>query len=169
MNIDLNSFEREKAIDGTLAAEAVDLDVEHAVIAEPVKITATFSKVDGGVNLTGRLNGSVQIDCDRCVEPIMRQFDIDLDLEFVPAEQLESGADLELHSADMKLDTLERGQLDLSAIAREQILLDLPHQFFCRPECKGLCEKCGANLNLGSCECSDEEIDPRWAALKDLN
>ena len=69
----------------------------------------------------------------------------------------------------VELDEMEGSEIDLAEIAREQILLDLPQQFFCKDDCKGLCEKCGTNLNLKDCDCEDDEIDPRWAALKNLN
>jgi uncharacterized protein len=59
-------------------------------------------------------------------------------------------------------------ELDLTELAREQILLNLPSQVFCREDCQGLCQKCGANLNLIDCSCEESEVDPRWAALRNL-
>lgn len=169
MNIDLNSFDREKVIDEKLAVEAVDLEIENAKVVGPVQMKGTVVKSAGGIEISGRLTGSVQIECDRCLEPVERPFDIELDLEFAPKQQIEGDANLELHASDMKLDEMDGSEIDLAEIAREQILLDLPQQFFCKDDCKGLCEKCGTNLNLKDCDCEDDEIDPRWAALKDLN
>lgn len=169
MNIDLNSFESEKAIDETLAAEVLDLDLPNARIVLNVRLMCRAIKTAGIVGLIGRLTGNLEIDCDRCLLPVERPIDIELDLEFAPEQQLGSEASLELHSEDMKLDAIEGSEIDLVAIAREQILLDLPQQFFCEEDCKGLCEKCGTNLNLKDCDCEGGEIDPRWAALKNLN
>jgi uncharacterized protein len=169
MNVDLNSFEREKAIDETLAAEAVAVDVSNARVKGPLRLVGGAIKTSAGVEINGRLTGSVEIACDRCLEPVEWPLDVELDLEFAPKQQLEGGANLELRAGDMKLDAIEGSALDLADIAREQILLDLPQQFFCSEDCKGLCEKCGTNLNLKDCECENEEIDPRWAALKNLN
>ncbi|MEQ1763385.1 MAG: DUF177 domain-containing protein [Pyrinomonadaceae bacterium] len=169
MNIDLNSFEREKAIDETLLVDAVDIDLANARIESPVRIEARAVKTSGFVALTGRLTGSVEIDCDRCLEPVQRPIDIDLDLEFVPNQQLGDEVNLELHLDDLKRDEMDGSDINLANIAREQVLLDLPQQFFCKDDCKGLCEKCGTNLNLKDCDCKDEEIDPRWAALQNLN
>lgn len=169
MSIDLNSFEREKAIDETLAAEFVDLELANARVAGPVRLMAQAVKGSAGVGIAGNLTGTVEIDCDRCLEPVKRQVDIELDLEFAPKQQLVGEATHELHSDDMKVDALDGSEIDLGEIAREQIVLDLPQQFFCSDDCKGLCEKCGTNLNLKDCDCEDGEIDPRWAALKDLN
>ena len=169
MKVDLNSFDREKAIDETLAAEAVAVDLPNARINGPLRLAGNAIKTSAGVGIKGRLTGSIEMDCDRCLEPVERPIDIELDLEFAPKQQLEGGANLELHADDMKLDAIEGSDLDLGEIAREQVLLDLPQQFFCKDDCKGLCEKCGTNLNLKDCDCENEEIDPRWAALKNLN
>ena len=169
MNIDLNSFDREKAIDQMLAADAVDLELENARVDRPIAVKGEVIKASEGVKLLGRMSGSLGIDCDRCLESVERSFDIELDLAFAPSEQLEGEANIELRAEDMKLDAIEGSQIDLVQIAIEQILLDLPQQFFCRIDCKGLCEKCGTNLNLKDCDCGDDEIDPRWAALHRLN
>ena len=169
MNIDLNSFDREKAIDVTLPAEAVDLELVNARVDETIDLEGKAAKTSAGVVVTGRLTGVVEIDCDRCLEPVKSPFDIELDLEFAPKQDLEGDSNLELHAADLKLDEMAGSEIGLAEIAREQILLDLPQQFFCKDDCRGLCEKCGANLNLKDCDCKDDEIDPRWAALKNLN
>ncbi len=169
MNIDLNSFEREKAIDETLSAGAVDLDLDNARIVSPVRIDAKAIKTSGIVAIAGQLTGSVEIGCDRCLEPIVRPFDIDLDLEFEPDQQIGDHANLELHADDMKRDAISGSEISLIEVAREQILLDLPQQAFCNDDCRGLCENCGTNLNLKDCDCKHDEIDPRWAALQNLN
>jgi uncharacterized protein len=168
MNIDLNSFEREKAIDETLSVDAVDLELDNARIVSPVRIEGKSIKASGVVAITGELTGSVEIACDRCLEPVEQPIDIEFDLEFVQNQQLGDDANLELHLDDMKRDKIEGSEINLVDIAREQILLDLPQQFFCKEDCRGLCEKCGTNLNLKDCDCEDDEIDPRWAALKNL-
>ena len=169
MNIDLNSFEREKAIDGTLPIGSVDLDLANARVVTPIRIEAKAVKAAGVVALAGQLTGIVQIDCDRCLDPVQRPIDIEIDLEFVPDQALGEDAKLELHLDDLKRDELDGSEINLADIAREQILLDLPQQFFCKDNCRGLCEKCGTNLNLKDCDCEDDEIDPRWAALQNLN
>ncbi|MEO5857823.1 MAG: DUF177 domain-containing protein [Pyrinomonadaceae bacterium] len=169
MNIDLNSFEREKAIDEMLPIGAVDLDLENARVVSPVTLTGKAFKTSRVTAIMGRLAGTVEIDCDRCLRPVQSQFDFALDLEFIAKNQIGGATNLELHSNDLKLDAIEGSYLDLEEIAREQIVLDLPQQFFCQDDCKGLCEKCGTDLNLNDCDCEDNEIDPRWAALKNLN
>jgi uncharacterized protein len=68
----------------------------------------------------------------------------------------------------LEIAILESNNIDVAELVREQILLNLPEQVFCAEDCKGLCPQCGANRNLIDCKCEEKEIDPRWAALKNL-
>ena len=153
MIIDLNSFERERRIDETIPAEAIDLDLPNARIASDVSIQGELTKAAASAELKGRLAGMLEIDCDRCLEPQKRPIEIELDLEFVPEKHFGADANLELNEGEMNIDAIAGESIDTTEIAREQILLDVPQQFFCKEDC----------------ECSDTEIDPRWAALKNLN
>ena len=62
----------------------------------------------------------------------------------------------------------EDGFVDLSEVFGEELLLELPAKLLCSEDCKGLCVKCGANLNKKACGCSTKEIDPRLEVLKAL-
>ena len=75
-----------------------------------------------------------------------------------------AGTGRELLSADMGLAAYEGDAVDLDELVREQITLALPSRRLCREECKGLCPKCGADLNAAECSCERGEIDPAAAA-----
>ena len=64
---------------------------------------------------------------------------------------------------------LENDQLDLSAWARDALVLALPDKILCRPDCAGLCPVCGRDLNVEPHEHEDEQPDSRWAALAELH
>ena len=59
--------------------------------------------------------------------------------------------------------------VDLEPLIRDALLLELPAVPLCRPDCQGLCPRCGVDHNLTSCDCVDAEPDPRWAALRALD
>ncbi len=61
-----------------------------------------------------------------------------------------------------------RMDLDVAAWARDAMVEAIPMSIFCRPDCRGLCARCGADLNTGPCACGDDATDPRWAALEAL-
>jgi uncharacterized protein len=80
----------------------------------------------------------------------------------------EDDAPMQLQADDMGLDWIHGDTLDLRATIQEQVLLALPMHVLCRPDCRGLCSRCGQPLNAGGCGCPPEEPDPRWAALSRL-
>ena len=63
---------------------------------------------------------------------------------------------------------VENESIELDDLLREDILLELPTKFLCKPDCKGLCPQCGKNLNEGKCGCSARQVDPRLEILKKL-
>ncbi len=97
--------------------------------------------------------------CDRCGEPVTRR--VESVFEHRLAQNL---------SNDENDDYIETPDLtvELDEIVTSDILLSLPGKFLCSENCKGLCPKCGANLNNGECDCDKQSVDPRLAALKQL-
>ena len=92
----------------------------------------------------------------------------------ISTEEFESIKEMELSALitdgetdDPEAFTLEGDKLDLEETLETLLILDMETKFLCDPECKGLCSKCGANLNLGPCGCG-KEIDPRLAVLEQL-
>jgi len=60
------------------------------------------------------------------------------------------------------------GSIDIEPMVRDAVLLAVPFSPLCRPDCRGLCERCGGNRNLDRCSCTTQQADPRWAALDNL-
>ncbi len=67
-----------------------------------------------------------------------------------------------------EFECFKKGKINLTEIASEFLILELPSQFFCRKVCAGVCPDCGANLNYGVCECENEEVDSRLRPLADF-
>ena len=63
---------------------------------------------------------------------------------------------------------VEDGFLDIDEQMKEQLELEFPSRFLCNDDCRGLCQKCGKNLNDGNCGCSTKEIDPRLMPLQKI-
>ncbi len=111
-----------------------------------------------------RLRFSVALEgpCMRCLEPAAPVLDVDAREVNVP------GAAEELTSPYLD----DAGDLDVAGWARDALVLAVPDQILCRPDCAGLCPECGANLNewvgRGQVHAHEREPDPRWAALRDL-
>lgn len=112
-----------------------------------------------GIYLEGTLHCSYPVECSRCLEPIDQALAPELAELFVyPPDKAE----------DPILTIPETGILDLNPLLREMMLLNVPLQPVCRPECRGLCPVCGNNRNEQECSHPQESIDPRFAPLKSL-
>ena len=120
------------------------------------------------IRLKGHFAGSFEVPCARCVEPVATSLEGDFDLIFRPI-----GADSGPHERSITAEETEIGyyqkdSLLLEDVLREQVLLSLPARTLCKPDCKGLCPRCGQNRNTDSCSCDQEPSDPRWEALGGL-
>jgi len=124
---------------------------------------------DAKTHLRGTITAEVDLQCTRCAEALSMRLEIPFEDVFVNASEETSEKDVEVPISDLDVELVADDQVDLTDIVREQILLNLPEQVLCKDECKGLCPQCGTNRNLKDCDCGNEDIDPRWAALKNLN
>lgn len=97
--------------------------------------------------------------CDRCCADVDRELTYRFTHDLL--RQLENEDDGEYI-------VVPDGTLELDELASADISLELPTKVLCSEECKGLCPKCGKNLNEGSCACTAREVDPRFAKLLQL-
>jgi uncharacterized protein len=134
-------------------------------VSEPVRVSLRAEKITGGVALSGVIQGRVSMSCSRCLERITEDISHEFSYDCLPAEAIEEE---ELSVADTDVHYYSGGEIDISALVQEQVALAIPMRPLCKEDCKGLCPKCGANLNLGDCGCKKEAVDIRFAALKDL-
>jgi uncharacterized protein len=146
----------------------VDLESDRARIVGGVRVTGELSRNPARTEVFGSIRAPLEVDCTRCLAAVRCNLDIDFQVDFVGLEMFPESKETQLESGDMTADVLEGNKLDLTAVAREQILLNIPEQGFCRIDCKGICPTCGKDLNQGPCNCGEDEIDPRWAGLKNL-
>jgi uncharacterized protein len=132
---------------------ADDLMVNH------LSGSLTLTRTPQGLYAEGRLRAITHCDCARCLteieQPVSSRF---TELFIYPPETAPEGA----------LTVGDDVHLNLAPLVREDMLLSIPMQALCRPDCKGLCPRCGQNWNEGSCACAHEERDPRWTALAQL-
>ncbi|MGE3466927.1 MAG: DUF177 domain-containing protein [Pyrinomonadaceae bacterium] len=157
-----------KMITAALAADEIDLD-GLAILGGPVELKGEISRDGSRTELRGTVKAIVTLACTRCLEAIDRDLTLEFDDVFVDASEEKTQDEAEIPLDSLNEELLTASEIDLKEVAREQLLLALPEQVFCREDCKGLCPQCGGNRNLIDCNCYQEEIDPRWAALKNLN
>ncbi len=147
----------------------IDLEGENANLVGKAEFAGETQRVDGKAHIRGRIGADLLLNCTRCIELVAKHIDISFEDVFVDAVNEPRTHEIEVGSEDLDESFVIDGKVDIAEVVREQLLLDLPEQIFCKEDCKGLCPKCGENLNLIDCKCADNEIDPRWAALRNLN
>lgn len=127
-----------------------------------VDFTATGTAT-GQVVVHGRIRAILDRVCRRCLEEIRYEMEEEVSLVYAPVDELAADPEDEIRP----LETVG-GNLDLATAVREETILAAPVYTLCRPDCKGLCPRCGANRNHEDCDCVVEEPDPRWDALRAL-
>jgi uncharacterized protein len=151
-----------------LEPDEIDLDTEGVRITGPIDVAGELSNNSAKTDVKGSIAAPLEVDCTRCLTPVKRDLDIVFQVDFVDKEMFPESKETHLENSDLDTDVIEGNELDLTEIAREQILLNLPEQELCKEDCRGICPTCGKDLNEGECRCGEDDVDPRWAALKDL-
>ncbi len=147
------------------------LEVEHTLdmsdvdfmgnfpLKNPIKISGSVSNKASVVSLNLSIEYTFDAPCDRCGVSAIHNHTVTADkLLATSIERQES--DTIITVPDMKFDVDE--------FVYSEVILDLPSKHLCRESCKGLCAKCGKNLNEGDCGCDTREVDPRLAKLMEL-
>lgn len=115
------------------SSKDLDLDTDIIRFLSPIKAKASISKSYGAVKVSLKLSSLINISCGRCLKEEKKDFNREIEFSY----------------ALDKSDSI----LDLDSDIREEIILDYPIKPLCKSDCKGLCPKCGANLNEGGCNC----------------
>jgi DUF177 domain-containing protein len=142
-----------------------DLAGEGHLIGQ-CELTLRATRNDAKVALVGRVRAVVEFECDRCLTSLSIPVEAPFDLLYVPP--IGTGDERELAEKDLSLSFYQEGTINVDDLTREQIELALPMARLCSDDCRGLCPGCGVNLNAVECACREEQMDSRWAALKDL-
>jgi uncharacterized protein len=120
------------------------------------------------IRLRGSFEGNFEIPCARCVEPVATHLDGDFDLLFRPVGADTEAPERSITAPETEIGYYQKDSLLLEDVLREQVLLSLPVRTLCKPDCKGLCPRCGQNRNSQDCSCDEGPSDPRWEALAGL-
>ena len=137
-----------------------DLLVEHH--------SASASANIHDIRLRAHYSASFEILCARCLEPVKVPLESDFDLIFRPEAADANPGEHAITPDETEIGYYQESGLLLEDVVREQVLLSLPGRTLCTEDCKGLCPRCGQNLNQAKCSCEPAPADPRWNALAGL-
>lgn len=127
-------------------------------------VEGTVTRMGARLLLNADVSGTVRLRCSRCIELFDMPIETALDIIFYRGEVPRDVDEDDI----VPVTEADEGGYDILPHVREAVILELPMRFLCSEDCKGLCPRCGANLNRGPCGCAQVEDDPRWAPLKKL-
>ncbi len=164
LSFDIRSLEHEAATvkavlppDDSVWAEGD----ESRPLREGILVTGRLSAAGTGrYYFSGHYAGAVLQECRRCLSPVESAVEADVHVLFAAA-----GGEDDDDPDVFRVEGAKGDMIDLRTAMREQWLLEVPPFSVCRPDCKGLCPKCGADLNDGACGCAPD-TDARWDALR---
>ena len=133
---------------------------ESFPVSEPVMASGTVRNTAGVLIMTGAVHTTIHGVCDRCAQDFEKDVDTPIDVVLVTELSNEE-------NEDEWVFPLVGDNADLEDIVRTVFVLNMDSKMLCKEDCKGLCCRCGKNLNDGPCNCQ-KECDPRFAALKQL-
>lgn len=141
-------------------ADALDAAPENAVLADEIVVSGTCLHTGRAYRMEGTVRVLRSFVCDRCLgtfsKPQVYSFGEDFVREGDGGRE-EDGAE-----------RFTEETIDIAPLVRDTILTAQPLRNLCRDDCRGLCHRCGADLNQGDCGCDRRSVDPRLAALADL-
>ena len=128
-------------------------------LKKPVEISGEISNKASLVRLEAEISFEFDAPCDRCGTRTAQKHTFEISKSLATSIEAEE-SDTIIAVPDMKL--------DLDELLYTETVTNLPMKHLCGENCKGICPKCGKNLNDGECGCEKKEIDPRLAALAEL-
>jgi uncharacterized protein len=163
LRLDLARLEREGSVHIEAEVPADDSLWEGTALpfGAPVSVDLRAHIAGSGeVVVRGRVGVVLRSECRRCLDPVRTEFEEDVTLVYVP-EDLLAGDELDVRPIPARA-----RELNLGEAIREELILDVDPFVVCKPDCKGLCPRCGANWNQQTCDCVGVELDPRWDVLR---
>lgn len=142
---------------------SLDLPGDMLTIEGDVTLDLVLSLTGRVITARGTVRTEPEMTCARCLEPFTDELEASFEIVLRAAE---GGIELEDEEDTPAVVGEDWVAFDLSV--REALLLAMPMKPLCRPDCKGLCPRCGTNLNESTCDCAPEPADSRWEELRSL-
>ena len=141
-------------------------EIDKNELTEPLigeyNTKVVLNKFDDQIILEASTLAAANFSCDRCGI----EYNRDIESKYKMIYLLRG--DSEEEEINIKYLSPDADKIDIESDVRDYLILSIPMKNLCKEDCKGLCFKCGQDLNIGVCKCNDDEVDDRWKALSDL-
>jgi len=159
MRIELENLEDGRgSFAHTYQPEELNLVDERVRVTEPISVNGRVTKSGSEVDVSGRVETRVNVECDRCLKTLEMPVSAGFKLQYITGQDYETSHAAALTADEMALSVFDGEVIDVDEIVREQILLSVPDRALCDENCRGICSMCGTNLNAGSCDCNHPKV-----------
>ena len=156
----------EKVVKRTVETElrSFDISLGSFPLTEEKPLTLILTNLgDDKLLIEGEFSVKAQIPCDRCLTEV----EVPIDVSFEKEVDMKLSAEGRIDDLD-ETDFINGYNLDTDKLVYGELLVNWPMKTLCKPDCKGICRKCGKNLNEGPCGCDTVELDPRMAVIAEI-
>jgi uncharacterized protein len=164
MEVDLGSVEDRSTFlfEGAFSIPTPEGGEAHVAAVTTVEVARSGERYE----LKAHIGGHVRAECHRCCAPFDLPVEASFDLVLNRGERVARFPDGSEEEDFVVIPATGEARYDVFPRVREAFILEIPIRLLCREDCRGVCRKCGADLNAGDCECRGEGGDPRWGTLK---
>jgi uncharacterized protein len=154
-----------RALNRVVPAPAdLGLELISVPTGSDLELDLSMTSVSEGVYISGSVRGSLSGECGRCLNDISERFDVHIAELYAYADST-----TEETTDEDEVGRMQGDLLDLEPVVRDAVVLTLPPNPICRPDCPGLCPECGVHFDDLPADHSHDDGDPRWAALRNLS
>ncbi len=162
MKIRLNSLKEGLQI-LSYTLKKTELNLTDKYFNSPITIALSINKGSTEISINGEVQTIADLECDRCLS--LYQQDLKSLFKIILSQ-----VDLSIMNSDENIIPISpnTSEVDITSPIRDTLILSVPMKKLCRKDCKGLCPKCGVNLNIEKCKCNATSTDPRLEPLKKI-
>jgi len=147
-------------INDTLELKNMEFNGDYYQFNGPIKVVGSILNIGNVLRLNADVKAEIIVQCYRCNKEMVESISFPLEEALVK----NNAATI----TDEDAVRFDGNRIDLSEVIVSNIILNMSMKYLCSQECKGLCPKCGVDLNTNQCDCQEETIDPRLEILKKL-
>lgn len=159
------------SVEGKTKSYACELEMEvfcspegkYPIVSKKPVLLEVTNQGDKVMAVKGEGDLTLEIPCSRCLEPVRVPIHLEIDEE-IDMKQTEA----ERREALEEQCYVKGYNLDVDQLVGNELILNLPMKVLCSENCKGICNRCGTNLNRGTCDCDTRSLDPRMSVIQDI-
>ncbi|MFA5576983.1 MAG: DUF177 domain-containing protein [Tissierellaceae bacterium] len=133
-------------------------------ISKAIRYEGEIFKLDGDKLINLRIAYVYEGNCDRCLKPILNEVKTRFTARLLEKKYREK----EDSDGTVEVIYFENDVINIEEHLVNQVILSLPMKSLCKSDCRGLCPKCGVDLNTASCDCNLDDVDPRLEKLQNF-